>query len=136
MAMETIDLAQINFLAVVVAGLAHMLVGLVWYTRRLFGDAWIELTHATLDPAVRWMPFAAAGHLAIALVLAILIRFAGGPTLTAGIVVGLLAWIGFVVTLEAGELVWEKIPFRLFLIRTGEHLVALSAAGAILGAWG
>ncbi len=133
--METIDLSEINYLAVVVAGLAHMLVGLVWYSKRLFGEAWMSLTHATLEPAVRWMPFAAAGHLAIAFVLALLIRFAGGPTLTAGIVLGLLAWIGFVVTLELGELVWEKIPFRLFLIRAGEHLVALSAAGAILGAW-
>ncbi len=133
--METIELSEINYAAVVVAGLAHMFVGLVWYSRRLFGEAWMALTHASLDPAVRWMPFAAAGHLAIAFVLAILIRFAGGPTLAAGIVVGLLAWLGFVVTLELGELVWEKIPFRLFLIRAGEHLVAITAAGAILGAW-
>ena len=133
--METIDLSAINYLAVLAAGMVHMAVGLVWYSRRLFGDAWVGLTHATLEPAVRWMPLAAVGHLVIAFVLAVLIRFAGGPTLTAGIVVGLLAWIGFVVTLEAGELVWEKIPFRLFLIRAGEHLVALSAAGAIVGAW-
>ncbi len=133
--METIDLAGINYLAVFVAGFVHMAVGLVWYTRRLFGNAWVELTHATLDPAVRWLPVAAVGHLAIAFVLAVLIRFAGGPTLTAGVVVALLAWIGFVLPLEAGELVWEKIPFRLFLIRAGEHLLALSAAGAILGVW-
>ncbi len=133
--METIDLSAINYLAVLAAGVVHLAVGLVWYSRRLFGDAWVSLTHATLEPAVRWMPVAAVGHLLIAFVLAILIRFAGGPTLTAGIAVALLAWIGFVLTLEAGELVWEKIPFRLFLIRGGEHLVALSAAGAILGTW-
>ncbi len=133
--METIDLGGINYLAVLVAGIGHMLVGLVWYSKRLFGDAWSQLTHATLEPARQWMPLAAVGHLVIALVLAILIRFAGGPTLTAGLVVGLLAWIGFVVTLEVGELVWEKIPFRLFLMRAGEHLVALSVAGVILGLW-
>jgi hypothetical protein len=133
--METIELSEINYLAVVVAGLAHTLVGLAWYSRRLFGDAWVELTHATLDPAAKWLPVAAVGHLVIALVLAILIRFAGGPSLAAGLVVALLAWIGFVVTLEIGELVWEKIRFRLFAIRVGEHLVALSLAGAILGLW-
>lgn len=27
---------------------------------------------------------------------------------------------------------WEKIPLRLFMIRIGNHLVALSIAGAIL----
>ncbi len=133
--METIDLGAVNYLAVVAAGVAHMLVGLVWYTRRLFGEQWMALTHATLTPATQWLPVAAVGHLVIALVLAILIRFAGGPSLTAGLVVGVLVWLGFVVTLEIGELVWEKIPFRLFLMRAGEHLVALSLAGAILGLW-
>ena len=67
--------------------------------------------------------------------LAILIRFAGGPSLLSGIVIALLVWGGFVVTVEIGELVWEKIQFKLFLIRVGEHLVALCAAGAILGVW-
>ena len=133
--MDTIDLLQINYLAVVAAGLAHMAVGLVWFQRRLFGDAWVALTHQTLEPAVKWLPVAAVGHLAIAFVLAILIRFAGGPSLLAGLVIGLLVWGGFIVTTEIGELVWEKIPFKLFLIRVGEHLVALCAAGAILGLW-
>jgi hypothetical protein len=44
-------------------------------------------------------------------------------------------WLGFVVTLEIGELIWEKIPLQLFLIRIGNHLVALSIAGGILGGW-
>jgi hypothetical protein len=44
-------------------------------------------------------------------------------------------WLGFVVTLEVGELIWEKIPFRLFAIRIGNHLVALGIAGAILAVW-
>jgi hypothetical protein len=34
-----------------------------------------------------------------------------------------------------GELVWEKIPFRLFLIRLGDQLLTLSLAGAILALW-
>lgn len=133
--MDTIDLGAINYLAVVVAGLAHMLVGLAWYQKRLFGGLWEKLTSATLEPAVQWLPVGAVGHLVIALVLAVLIQFAGGPTFAAGIVVALLVWIGFVVTLEIGELVWEKIPFRLFLLRASEHLVALSLAGGILGVW-
>jgi hypothetical protein len=133
--METIDLSPINYLAVVAAGLTHMVVGLVWFSRRLFGEAWVALTRQTMDPAVKWLPVAALGHLTVAFVLAILIRLAGGPSLLAGLVIALLVWGGFVVTVEIGELVWEKIPFRLFLIRVGEHLVALCAAGAILGVW-
>ena len=39
------------------------------------------------------------------------------------------------VTLEIGELIWEKIPFKLFMIRVGNHLVALTLAGIILAVW-
>jgi sterol desaturase/sphingolipid hydroxylase (fatty acid hydroxylase superfamily) len=133
--METIDLSAINYLAVLVAALAHMVVGLVWFSRRLFGEAWVRLAHADLTPARQWLPVAAVGHLAIALVLAILMLFAGVTNALGGLVIGLLVWAGFVVTLEIGELVWEKIPVELFALRIGNHLVALGLAGAILGAW-
>ena len=133
--MITVDLAQINFLAVVVAAIAHMATGLVWFSRRLFGEAWVTLTGKDLAPARAWLPVAAVGHLAIALVLAVLIEATGATSPQGGLVVALLVWVGFVVTLEIGELVWEKIPFQLFLIRIGDHLVALSLAGLILGTW-
>jgi hypothetical protein len=133
--MEGIDLATINYAAVVVAAVAHMLVGLVWFSTRLFGNAWSELTGASLVPDRRWLPVAAIGHLVIALVLAVLMLFAGVTSAFGGLVIGLLAWAGFVVTLEIGELVWEKIPVQLFLLRIGNHLVALSVAGLILGVW-
>jgi hypothetical protein len=63
------------------------------------------------------------------------VRLADATTVAGGIAVAALVWLGFVVTLEVGELIWEKIPFRLFLIRIGNHLVALSVAGAILAVW-
>jgi len=34
--------------------------------------------------------------------------------------------------LEYGELVWEKIPFKLWLVRVGNQLVGLAITGAIL----
>jgi hypothetical protein len=133
--MEAVDLSAINYLAVVVAALAHMAVGLVWFSSRLFGKTWSALTGQSLTPAWGWIPVAAVGHLVIAFVLAVLMLFAGVDNAFGGLVIGLLAWAGFVVTLELGELVWEKIPVQLFLLRIGNHLVALSVAGLILGAW-
>jgi hypothetical protein len=132
---ESIDLSRINYLAVVVAGLAHMAVGMIWFHSRLFGKAWSELTGKDMTPAVKWIPVAIVGHMAIAFVLAILMVFAGATTALGGLTVAVLVWLGFVVTLEIGELVWEKIQFKLFLIRIGNHLVALGLAGMILGAW-
>ena len=94
-----------------------------------------SLTGKGLTPAWKWIPVAIVGHLGIAFVLAIFMRFAGVKTILGGVVVALLVWLGFIVTLEIGELVWEKIPFRLFLLRVGNHLIALPIAGVILAEW-
>jgi hypothetical protein len=132
---EIIDLTQINYWAVAVAALAHMLVGLVWFAKPVFGKTWMDVTGRDLTPARSLIPVAIVGHLTIALVLALILDFAGVTTVIDGIGVGLLVWLGFIVTMEIGELVWERIPFRLFLLRVGNHAVALSVAAAILTVW-
>ena len=130
-----IGLSNLNLLAVFVAGLAHMVTGLVWFTPKLFGNAWAADTGKDLVPARRWLIAGLVGHQVIALALAVVVNLAGATTAAGGIAVAVLVWLGFVVTLEVGELIWEKIPFRLFAIRIGNHLVALSIAGAILAVW-
>ena len=131
----TSSLSNLNLLAVFVAGVAHMVTGLVWYTPKLFGNAWAELTGRNLEPARRWLVAGVIGHQVIALALAVIVNLAGATTASGGIAVAVLVWLGFVVTLEIGELIWEKIPVRLFLIRIGNHLVALGIAGVILAVW-
>jgi hypothetical protein len=127
--------SNINWLAVLVAGVAHIVISLVWYMPMFFGKAWAELTGKDLKPATQWIPVGVAAHLVSVLVLAVIVNLANNFTLIGGIAAGILVWIGFIVTLEAGELVWEKITFKLFLIRIGDHLVTLSLAGAILALW-
>jgi hypothetical protein len=64
-----------------------------------------------------------------------MVNLANATNVVDGILVGILVWLGFVVTLETGELIWEKIPFKLFMIRIGNHMLALSLAGIILTVW-
>jgi hypothetical protein len=134
MVLKTI-LSDINLAAVLIAGIAHMATGLIWFMPRFFGKQWVELTRQELKPAPKWIAAGIIGHQVIALVLAVVITLANATTIVEGVVVGVLIWIGFVVTLETGELIWEKIPFKLFMIRIGNHLVGLSIAGAILAMW-
>jgi hypothetical protein len=68
-------------------------------------------------------------------VLVILIKLTNSNTGFSAMFIGLLTWIGFVVPMESGELVWEKIPFRLFLLRTGNQLIGIVVSGFILGSW-
>jgi hypothetical protein len=133
--LDTLNLSSINILAVLVAAIVHMATGLIWFQPKVFGDAWSKLAKADLKPSSRWLPVGLVGHLLIALVLAIIINLAGATTVVEGLFIGILIWLGFIVTLEIGELIWEKIPFNLFLIRVGNHLIALGLAGIILAVW-
>ncbi len=126
---------NINLWAVLVVGIASILIGLIWFSPWLFGNEWTKLTGKELKPASQWIFAGVLGHLVMVFVLAVLINLAGVTTLSGGIAVGVLIWVGYIVTLETGELVWEKIPFRLFLLRVGNQLVAMSLAGAILAVW-
>jgi hypothetical protein len=126
---------SLNWLAVLVVWIGHVVLNLVWYLPPLFGRAWVELTGKEMKPAQQWIPAGIAAHLVCVIGLAVVVRLANAATLLAGIAAALVAWLGFVVTLEAGELVWEKIPFKLFLIRIGAQLVAFGLAGAVLAVW-
>jgi hypothetical protein len=131
----TTSLLDINLLAVLVAGIVHMMIGLIWFMPKLFGNVWAELTGKEMKPASRWIAAGIIGHQVMALVLAVIVKLANVTNVVGGIVVGVLVWIGFIVTLEIGELIWEKIPFKLFMIRVGNQLVGLSLAGSILAVW-
>jgi hypothetical protein len=65
----------------------------------------------------------------------VIVSLANATTVVGGIIVSVLLWVGFVVTLEIGELILEKIPFKLFMIRVGNQLVGLGLAGIILAVW-
>lgn len=133
--MINFQLSDLNFFAILVAWVVHIVLGLLWFSPALFGKEWSKLTGKDLTPAKKWVLPGFIGHLAMAFVLAVLIKISGTTTGLGGAVIGLLLWVGCIVPLEIGELVWEKIPFKLFLIRAGNHLIGLAVSGLILGVW-
>ncbi len=133
--MDNLNFQNLNFLAIIIAWLAHIILGLIWFRPGLFGNLWSKLTGKELKPDLKWLFLVLLGHLFMVLVVISLIKIADIQSGPGGLVIGLLGWIGFVVPLETGELVWEKIPFKLFLIRIGNQFIGLAASGFILGAW-
>ena len=133
--MVNFQFTDINFLAVFVAWIIHIVMGLIWFRPELFGKQWSKLTGKELTPAKKWIIPGFIGHLLMIFVMAILIKLTNSHNGFSGLFIGLMAWIGFIVPMETGELVWEKIPFELFLIRTGNQLIGIAVSGFILGAW-
>jgi hypothetical protein len=131
----TTSIANINWLAVIVLWIAHAAISLAWFSPAVFGKAWVRLSGKEMKPAVKWIPVGFFAHLVCVFALALLVNLAGATTFMDGLALGLLTSIGFIGAMLGGELVWERIPFRLFLIRIGDQLLTLGLAGAILALW-
>ncbi len=128
-------ISNINWLAVLVCWVMHVVVSLAWFQPVFFGKAWVRLSGKEMKPATQWIPVGFLAHLVCIIALAVIVNLADATTILEGIALGLLVSIGIVGAMLAGELVWEKIPFKLFLIRLGDQLLTLSLAGAILAIW-
>ncbi len=134
--MQQVD---VNFVAVLLCGVASMVIGFLWYSKMLFGATWMKLSgisEADMKKANSNMPvmygtmFVAS--LVMAYVLAHFAKYAGAATLMDGVVAGFWAWLGFVATTMLSGSLFESKPIKLYFINTGYQLVTLVVMGAIL----
>ena len=134
-----------NYIAVLVAAIASMAVGFVWYGL-LFRTQWMAYMGLTMESMANMKMSANAayvlqfvGSLIMAYVLAHSIVFASAFTDTegamAGIMAGFWSWLGFVAPVTLGVVLWENKSWGLWLINASNYLVALVLMGAIIGWW-
>ncbi len=128
---------QVNYIAVLSAGLSAMVVGSVWYGP-LFGKEWMKLIGIKKEdinksemPKLYGIMF--IGALVEAYVLSHFIHYAGAVGFFLGAKTGLWAWLGFVATTMIGNYMFAKRPIRLYYIDAGYALANLLVMGAILG---
>jgi len=135
-------IGTINGVAVVVAALASMVIGMCWYSEKGFGKQWMklvginkkELEAAKKKGMAGTMAVAFLAQLVTAIVLAIIVSvFAPGSALE-GARVGFFVWIGFVGTKSLSSVLWENKPKELWILNNGHDLLALLVMGAILAA--
>ena len=128
----------VNWLAILVAAVAKFVIGSVWYAPPVFGARWQTLSGIERVEMSGMMPAMVVqfvGDLVMAYMLA---RFAvhyGAVTLGGGVVVGLMAWVGFVAPIMLGAKFYENRPMPLFYINAGYQLVGIVVMAAIIGAW-
>ena len=133
---------QINFLAVLVAGLSPFALGALWYSPVGFGKLWAR-SHGYDNEKMKEMQ-ASAGraygvsllcYLFMALVLSILVALVGVATFIQGMWLGTLVWAGFALTIGLTGNMFSDKPLATFLIDAGYQLVYLNIMGGILAAW-
>ncbi|RME81911.1 MAG: DUF1761 domain-containing protein [Caldilineae bacterium] len=129
---------DLNWLAVLVAIIVNMIIGAAWYG--LLAEPWLEgigKTREEIGESQSWKPYAVAvlNSALMAFMLANVMSWAGRTGLVAGLVTGLLMWVGFTGFSFAANHAFEGRSPRLWLINSGTYLLGLAVMGAIIGAW-
>lgn len=135
----------VNLFAVLVAALATMVVGFLWYSPVLFASPWMKLmgydpndkaklAEMQKDAAPSYVMSLVASIVA-GFVLGKLIGLSGSTGAFNGLKIGLVVWLGFVTTVQLTSALFSRQRNKLYLINTGYQLVCYVAMGAILGAW-
>lgn len=139
--MESLNVANINWLAVLVAGAASFILGGLWYAL-LFGNIWARVYGHTAEQIAAMSKHPAsmyggliACNLAFAAGLAMLMNLTGADTLREGVMLGGAVGVLVLLPLTLATQIGGGRSLRGFLIDWGLQACALLLSGAILGAW-
>jgi hypothetical protein len=134
-----------NLVRIVVASLAGLVIGFVWYLPRepLFGLRWAGLvkrwtaqTDAELmanqgQKVAAWFVTALVNAFVLAYVLQQLAPIGVGSA----ILVGIVLWLGLGLTFSAWQVIFAKQPRAIWLINNGAFLLMQVVMAAILAVW-
>jgi asparagine N-glycosylation enzyme membrane subunit Stt3 len=115
-----------------------MVLGFLWYSPVLFGNAWVKLRNMKKEEMKGGGPITyiltALTALGGSFILAFLLTLGSETTWLTGLTIGLL--IGLSISLKIGmNYLFENSKLQLYFITIGYHLVSYMIAGIIIGAW-
>jgi Protein of unknown function (DUF1761) len=139
----TIDVAGINWLAVLVGAAVYFVIGAAWFAPAVFGRPWMaSIGWDESRPRPEMNPVSYAGpaifYLIASAATALLAKATGTDTLQEGVVLGLVVGIGYALTVTATDAVFDPNkpkPWNSFAISGAYHLVSLVLVGMIIAAW-
>ena len=131
----------VDYVGVLIASVAAMIIGFVWYLPALAGKTWGAATGISPEKmkAIMGPATLVAGFIMVLLqatVLAAAIGWSGATGIGEGVVMGLIIWLGFIVTTAGMNVLYEARPSSLYWVYGGNSLVTFAVMGAILAWWG
>ena len=132
------EISLINWFAVLVGGISALILGGVWYSPALFGNAWMKENNLTVDDIKKGNKgkiFGWSFLLSLLMSVNLAMFLADEKTdlvwgITAGLLAGLWVFAGIAITA-----LFEHKSARYIFINGGYQLIALGMMGAIIGVW-
>ena len=128
-----------NWVGIIVATVANMFLGSLWFSQSVFGKKWMAweghagATMGGSRPLNVLIALTGIGALVSSYVLAYLLVQTGTQTIDGGAKIGLFCGIGLVVPAMLADHLFNDRKDILFLIVAGYPVVGLFVTGAILG---
>ncbi len=117
---------------IIVAAVASQILGMIWYSPKVFGSAWMKMVGVKDNNDKSGMGkkvlIAFLGALVTAYVLIMLINLTG----LAAVRVAFYVWLGFIATTTMGSFLWEMKPFNLWILNNAYSLVNLVMVALIV----
>lgn len=138
------DFSNLNIWAVLVAGLSTWLLGSIWYSKALFGRAWMKASGLSEDQISKeGMAKTVALTFFFGLIMAfnLAMFFFGSPEAAEGInagngaFYGFLTGFGWIFFVIATNAMYEQKSWKYIFINGGFWTVSFTIMGLILGAW-
>jgi len=131
-------LATVNWLAILAATAAAFTLGAFWYSRYMFGNAWMQevgLSEESLAKINMRPVLAGTAVLQFVAATALAAFLGAGSTWQTGLQSGLVVGICWIATAYGVTYLFELRSLRLFSINAGYYIVTFAAMATIIGAW-
>lgn len=119
---EKMVIININVGAVMIAAVLGFLIGGIWYSKLLFGDAWMKLVGmtkkdvekiTTKQKTITYLAYF-IGTIIMAYVLEIILELTNIHTVKGGIQIAMIVWVGFIGSIGLGKLTSKKHEQKSF----------------------
>jgi len=129
---------EVNYFAVLTAGVAAFVLGGLWYSPMLFGKAWQRetgLSDETLKNGNMALIFGSSFVLALIASWVFALFLGPRPPMALGLGAGFSAGLCWVASSFGINYLFEHKSLKLFLINGGYHTVQFTLIGVILALW-
>ncbi|MCX7997107.1 MAG: DUF1761 domain-containing protein [Patescibacteria group bacterium] len=131
-------IGEISLLPVLIAVIADMAIGALWYSPVLFGKYWMSemgMKEADLKNAGKYMAMGVLNSVIMMTVLAYFLKTLTITTPDAAIETAFLLWLGFVATGTMLSVIYEKRKLSVYGLGVSYQLVALMVGSIIITVW-
>lgn len=135
-----LELAGINYWAVLVVWVLYMAVGAWWYSTAGFAKQWtkhtgIDILKIPQEKANKIIGYVSLSALVQASTLALVLNSLHVASISEGVVAALVIWLGFTTATTVGVTLYGKRSWKFLWLNSSYFLIVMTIGSVILSAW-